>query len=61
MAADESTPVPGTEETPPEAPAQERTLTAKLKPVNKAPGSAPATGASAAPVSPAMPPPENLA
>ena len=43
MAADESTPVPGTEETPPEAPAQERTLTAKLKPVNKAPGSAPAT------------------
>ena len=37
MAADESTPVPGTEETPPEAPAQERTLTAKLKPVNKAP------------------------
>ena len=42
MAADESTPVPGTEETPPEAPAQERTLTAKLKPVNKAPGSAPA-------------------
>ena len=43
MAADESTPVPATEETPPEAPAQERTLTAKLKPVNKAPGSAPAT------------------
>ena len=31
------------EETPPEAPAQERTLTAKLKPVNKAPSSAPAT------------------
>ena len=53
MAADESTPVPTTEETPPEAPAQERTLTAKLKPVNKAPGSAP--------VSPAMPPPEHLA
>ena len=43
MAADEFTPVPATEETPPEAPSQERTLTAKLKPVNKAPGSAPAT------------------
>ena len=42
MAAEESTPAPATEETPPEAPAPERTLTAKLKPGKKAPGSAPA-------------------
>ena len=54
MAAEESTPAAATEKTPPkapaQAPAQERTLTAKLKPVNKAPGSAPAP-----------PPPEQLA
>ena len=63
MAAEESTPAPATEETPPEAPAKERTLTAKLKPVKKAPGSAPAAAPapSAAPAAPARPPPEQLA